>query len=68
MMMDFSTVFLGILFLFAAYLYQVYVKISKNHPAPDFDINEYWGKGQVKNHQDDKSVKPFKVSFGDDVR
>lgn len=66
-MMDLSKIILGIVFLLAAYLYQLYTKISKNLPAPDFDIAEYWGKGQVANHKDDESIKPFKVSFGDGV-
>lgn len=66
-MMEFWKIFVGFLFLFGAYCYQYYVKISKNLPIPDFDIAEYWGKGESTSNKDDTAIKPFKLSFGDEV-
>jgi hypothetical protein len=66
--MEFFKIFIGVIFLIAAYCYQKYQKLSKNLPIPDFDLKQYWGKGDAKNYQEDTSIKPFKVSYSDEVR
>lgn len=60
-------IFLGFVCLIVALAYQKYQKLSKNLPIPSFDLKEFWGKGDVANYKEDTSVKPFKVSFGNDV-
>ena len=65
--MDLTKIFLGFLFLIAAYCYQSYQRLSKNLPKPDFDLNEFWGKGDVKEYKEDASIKPFKISFSKEV-
>jgi len=30
-------------------------------------VNEFWGKGDVAKYKEDKSIKPFKVSYSADV-
>ena len=66
-MMDFSKIAIGALFLLLAFCYQVYQKLSKNLPRPDYDLKQFWGKGDVKNYKEDSSIKPFEISFGDEV-
>jgi len=65
--MEYSKIFLGAVCLIAALCYQKYQKLSKNLPKPDFDWKEFWGKGDIANYKEDSSVKPFKVSYGDEV-
>lgn len=56
-----------VLFLLLALGFQSYRKISKNLPRPDYDAKEFWGKGDVKNYKEVEAIKPFKVSYGDEV-
>lgn len=65
--MEFNKILIGILFLVIAFFYQTYQKLSKNLPRPDYDLKQFWGKGNVKNYKEDTAVKPFKVSYSDDV-
>lgn len=58
---------LGVVCLIIAFCYQKYLKLSKNLPIPNFSLKEFWGKGDVANYKEDTAVKPFKVSFGDEV-
>lgn len=66
--MEIFKIFLGGSCLLVALLYQQYVKLSKNLPRPDFDLAEYWGKGDKKDYQEDRSIRPFKVSYSSEVR
>lgn len=66
--MEYSKILLGALFLIAAFCYQQYQKLSKNLPKPEFDLKQFWGKGDVAAYKEDAAVKPFKVSYGDEVR
>lgn len=65
--MDLYRIFFGAICLIAAYCYQSYQKLTKNLPRPEFDLEEFWGKGDVKSYKEDKSIKPFKLSFSDEV-
>lgn len=31
------------------------------------DLNEYWGRGDVKNYKEDTTIKPFKISYSAEV-
>jgi hypothetical protein len=31
------------------------------------DLNEYWGRGDAKNYKEDKTIKPFKISYSAEV-
>jgi len=31
------------------------------------DLNEYWGRGDVKNYKEDTAIKPFKISYSAEV-
>lgn len=42
-------------------------KLCSNLNIHVFDLKEFWGKGDVANYKEDSSIKPFKVSFGDEV-
>jgi juvenile hormone epoxide hydrolase len=66
-MMEFSKILIGILLLIIAFFYQTYQKLSKNLPKPDYDLKQFWGKGDVKNYKEDLTIKPFKVLYGDEV-
>lgn len=66
-MMDFSKILIGFLFLIIAFFYQTYQKLSKNLPRPDYDLKQFWGKGDVKNYKEDPAIKPFKISYDDEV-
>jgi juvenile hormone epoxide hydrolase len=67
-MMELGKIFFGIVFLVVAFCYQQYRKISKNLPRPDFDLNEYWGKGDVKNYKEKSEILPFKISYSAEVK
>lgn len=59
---------LGLILLVAAITYQQYLNISSNFPRPDFDPQEYWGKGEADKYKEDEAIRPFKVSYSDNVR
>ncbi|KAL7031273.1 hypothetical protein ACKWTF_006950 [Chironomus riparius] len=50
-----------------AFSYQTYRDISKPYPIPELDLNEYWGRGDVKNYKEDTTIKPFKISYSAEV-
>ena len=31
------------------------------------DLKEYWGRGDVKNYNEDKAIRAFKISYSDEV-
>jgi len=31
------------------------------------DLNEYWGRGDARNYKEDKTIKPFKISYSAEV-
>lgn len=31
------------------------------------DLNEFWGRGDGKNYKEDKTIKPFKISYSTEV-
>jgi hypothetical protein len=31
------------------------------------DLNEFWGKGNAKSYKEDKTIKPFKISYSPEV-
>lgn len=33
----------------------------------DSDLKEYWGRGDIKNYKEDKTIKPFKISYSAEV-
>lgn len=33
----------------------------------NLDLNEYWGKGSAKAYKEDKTIKPFKISYSPEV-
>lgn len=59
---------IGALALIGYLGYRLYQKLTKNLPRPNFDEKEYWGKGAASNYQEDTSIRPFKVSYDDQVR
>lgn len=66
-MMDFTKLLIGIFFILLALCYQAYQKLTKNLPRPNYDLKQFWGKGEVENYKEDSSIRPFKISFGDEV-
>lgn len=66
--MECWAIIFGCICLVAAFCWQKYQSLSKNLPRPNFDPNEFWGKGEVSNYKEDSSIKPFKVAFGDEVK
>lgn len=66
--MECSKILFGLFFLFLAFCYQQYQKISKNLPKPDFDLKEFWGKGDVKAYKEDSAIKPFTIAYSDEVK
>lgn len=65
--MDFTKILLGFVVLLLAFCYQAYQKLSKNLPRPDYDLKEYWGKGDVKNYKEDTKITKFELNFGNEV-
>lgn len=47
--------------------FQAYRDFSKPLPKPDLDLNEFWGKGDSKKYKEDKTIKPFKISYSAEV-
>lgn len=35
--------------------------------SPLVDLNEYWGRGDSKSYKEDKTIKPFKISYSAEV-
>jgi hypothetical protein len=66
--MDFIKILLGAVCLLAAVCYQAYQKLSKNLPRPDYDLKEYWGKGDVKDYVEYTQIIKSKLKFEDEVR
>lgn len=31
------------------------------------DLKEYWGRGDGKNYKEDQALRPFKISYSDEV-
>lgn len=31
------------------------------------DLKEYWGRGDVKNYNEDKAIRAFQISYSDEV-
>lgn len=66
--MECYKIVIGILCVIVGVGYRIYVKISKNLPKPTFDLKEFWGKGDVKNYKEDDSIKPFTISYSNEVK
>lgn len=66
--MECYKIVIGILCVIVAIVYRIYVKLSKNLPKPTFDLKEYWGKGDVKNYNEDNAIKPFTISYSNEVK
>lgn len=66
-MMELWKILLGFISLIAAFFYQKYQSLSRNLPKPDFDLQEFWGKGDFKDYKEDISIKPFKVAYSNEV-
>lgn len=66
--MECYKIVIGIICVIFAICYRLYVRISKHLPRPTFDLKEYWGKGEVKDYKEDISIKPFKISYSDEVK
>jgi len=62
-----QNIFYSALALAIAFSYQTYRDISKPYPIPELDLNEYWGRGDVKNYKEDTTIKPFKISYSAEV-
>jgi juvenile hormone epoxide hydrolase len=66
--MDFTARVLFVLFsLLTAFLYQQYRQASRPLEAPTFDAKQYWGPGDAALYKEDATIKPFKVSYGEQV-
>lgn len=63
----FKNIFYSALALAIAFAYQTYRDLSKPFPRPELDLNEYWGRGDAKNYKEDKTIKPFKISYSAEV-
>ena len=48
-----------------AYLPILYLSIHNARYLSD--LNEYWGRGDVKNYKEDTTIKPFKISYSAEV-
>jgi hypothetical protein len=66
--MTLKKICLGGFVLLAAACYQACLKLTKNLPKPNYDLKEFWGKGDVKNYSENHEIPPFVVTVGDEVR
>lgn len=62
-----SNILYSVLALAIAFSYQTYRDLTKPYPIPETDLNEYWGRGDAKNYKEDKTIKPFKISYSAEV-
>lgn len=62
-MAEFGKIILGVICLLLAY---IYTQISKNLPAPEIDIDEYWGPSALEKSKQDESIRKFTISFSQD--
>lgn len=60
-------IFIALIVSVFAYSYQVYRDFTKPLPRPELDLNEYWGRGDRKSYKEDKTIKPFKISYSAEV-
>ncbi|XP_004521978.1 juvenile hormone epoxide hydrolase 1 [Ceratitis capitata] len=50
-----------------AVLIQNYRLLSRSLPAPQLDLNEYWGPGSAENYVEDTAVKPFNIKVNTEL-
>lgn len=36
-------------------------------PVPNLDERRYWGPGSAANYKEDTTIKPFKISYSNEV-
>jgi hypothetical protein len=66
--MDFTARVLFVLFsLLTAFLFQQYREQTRPLTAPVPDTEKYWGAGDAKLYKEDTTIKPFQVSYGEEV-
>jgi len=53
----------AVVVVIAALIYRIYQKLSRNHPIPNLDLNEFWGKGSKSDHKESTAITPFKISY-----
>jgi hypothetical protein len=65
--MNLTKIAIGGLFLLLAFCYQTYRNLSKNLPRPDYDLKEYWGKGDVADYKEDTQILTFRLAYTEEV-
>lgn len=43
------------------------LKMGSNVQYLVTDLKEYWGRGDVKNYNEDKAIRAFQISYSDEV-
>lgn len=62
-----TQIILALFAIVAGLVYLKYKNISSPLPPPKFDVNAYWGPGKKESYKEDKSVKPFKISYPEET-
>lgn len=62
-----SRITIIIITLLFAYGFKAFRDLTKPLDAPKIDLNEYWGPGEKNLYKEDTTIKPFKVTYPNEV-
>ena len=63
----FGKILFSIITIGIAFSFQYYRDLTKPLKRSDIDDKFYWGPGDQKLYKEDKSIKPFKIDYSDEV-